>query len=201
MSNTVQKSDQTEPVTTEGLEELFDSALVPVDANECQEPISTSAELVPVEVAAPLLDTSINALKKQLRKGKCKGIKRPFKHGEKWFVYSTELPNKPISKDAESATDDDEPVLIDTNECQEPVLTDADECQEPVSAYAEPVPVESSEHFQMIRELQSKLEALTYRNGYLESKLEDRENEIKLLTDRQSLPTNWQRFKKWFMGG
>lgn len=55
-------------------------------------------------------------------------------------------------------------------------------------------------HLELIKELQGKLEVLTYRNGYLESKLEDREQQIKLLTDSQHKPSRWAAFKKWFFG-
>jgi hypothetical protein len=49
-----------------------------------------------------------------------------------------------------------------------------------------------------IAELLRKLEAATYRIGYLESKLEDRDEKIKLLTDSQHKGGWWAKFSSWF---
>jgi predicted RNase H-like nuclease (RuvC/YqgF family) len=48
-------------------------------------------------------------------------------------------------------------------------------------------------------ELETKLQAASWRNGYLESKLEERDIQIKLLTDSQQKPSWWQRFKAFFV--
>jgi len=42
------------------------------------------------------------------------------------------------------------------------------------------------------------LEAATYRIGWLESQLQDREKEVKLLTDSQHKAGWWARFSSWF---
>ena len=49
--------------------------------------------------------------------------------------------------------------------------------------------------------LMDQLNALTYRNGYLESKLEEREKEVQLLTDSQHKRGWWARFASWFVTG
>ena len=61
---------------------------------------------------------------------------------------------------------------------------------------------------QLTRELLAKLEVLTYRNGYLEAQLAERQKEvelhqqqIKLLTDSQHSRGWWSKFASWFMGG
>jgi|GEM_PF-1406456 hypothetical protein len=48
------------------------------------------------------------------------------------------------------------------------------------------------------RELKAQLQGATYRNGFLEAKLEDKENQILLLTDSQSKQGWWARFSSWF---
>ena len=45
-----------------------------------------------------------------------------------------------------------------------------------------------------------KLEAATYRIGYLEAQLESERKQVKLLTDSQHKPGWWTRFCTWFMG-
>lgn len=59
----------------------------------------------------------------------------------------------------------------------------------------------------MFQELQTKLDraneqlqSANFRNGYLESKLEERDSQIKLLMDSQHKPSHWARFKKWLLG-
>ncbi len=50
-------------------------------------------------------------------------------------------------------------------------------------------------------ELESKLQAAAWRNGYLESKLEERDQQIKLLTDSQYNQRGWwAKFSSWFLG-
>jgi hypothetical protein len=51
--------------------------------------------------------------------------------------------------------------------------------------------------WQLVREQASKLEALTTRNGYLQAMLEERESEIKLLTDSQHKQPWWRRLTSW----
>lgn len=49
------------------------------------------------------------------------------------------------------------------------------------------------------QELISKLEAVTYRNGYLEAQLAEKETQIKLLTDTRRKGW-WGRFCSWALG-
>ena len=57
------------------------------------------------------------------------------------------------------------------------------------------------EQKQEIEALRAKLEGAIYRNGYLESKLEEREKQILMLTDRQHKPGWWAKFSSWFFKG
>lgn len=52
----------------------------------------------------------------------------------------------------------------------------------------------------LVRDLQAKLEAASYRIGYLEAQLETERQQIKLLTDSQHKSGWWTRFKKWCGG-
>ena len=110
-------------------------------------PIPTGADGVPVEDDAMALSLSVNALKKRLRKGSLNGYKVSGKHGDKWFVDRNELPV-----------------------CQEPVTGIPNQCLAPVPPIptgADGVPVSTDKHLEIICDLQSKIEILTYRNGYL----------------------------------
>ena len=218
MSDTARDYQTIELASTEGLDAIFDSAHVPADANPSQEP-------VPVDLAAKLLGSSVNALKKQLRKGNVIGHKLDTKHGSKWFVEPSEL-SRLAPTDANlcqapvttCASIESAPVPTDANLCQAPVATcasiesapvptDANLCQAPVTTcsviQSEPVPtsVETDEHLNYIQELQLKLEGATYRIGYLEAQLENERAQIKLLTDSQHKGGWWAKFSSWFFKG
>jgi hypothetical protein len=49
--------------------------------------------------------------------------------------------------------------------------------------------------------LLKELEGATFRIGYLEAQLAERDQQIRLLTDSQHNPGWWARFKKWCAGG
>ena len=196
MSDTARDYQTIELASTEGLDAIFDSAHVPADANPSQEP-------VPVDLAAKLLGSSVNALKKQLRKGNVIGHKLDTKHGSKWFVEPSEL-SRLAPTDANLCQ---APVTTCASIESAPVPTDANLCQVPVTTcsviQSEPVPtsVETDEHLNYIQELQLKLEGATYRIGYLEAQLENERAQIKLLTDSQHKGGWWAKFSSWFFKG
>ena len=53
---------------------------------------------------------------------------------------------------------------------------------------------------ELLREKDRELQAAVFRNGYLESQLEERQKEVKLLTDSQHRGSWWRRFGAWWMG-
>src|SRR5262249_31132770 len=53
---------------------------------------------------------------------------------------------------------------------------------------------------QQISQLQEKLEAATFRVGYLQAQLEASQETVKLLTDSQHKPGWWRRFCSWATG-
>ncbi len=160
MSDTARDYQTIELASTEGLDAIFDSAHVPTDANPSPEP-------VPVDLAAKLLGSSVNALKKQLRKGNVIGHKLDTKHGSKWFVEPSEVSRLALT-DANlcqapvvttCAGIESAPVPTDANLCQAPVTTcasiesapvptDANLCQAPVTTCASiesaPVPTDAN---------------------------------------------------------
>lgn len=191
-------------VSIEGLEEVFDVEPVPVtDAapvtsaaervTEVPALVATNADGIPVEQAASILGTSVNALKKRLRKGTLQGKKLEIKHGEKWFVDLSEIEKHKASLEPVPITDS-APVTGST----EPVLGDPP----PAPSSAEQV-----ELVALLEDLERKLEGASFRNGYLEAENEGlrallgaKDSQIKLLTDRQHKSSGWSRFWSWFTG-
>lgn len=133
---------------------------------------------IPVEVAAQHLGMSTSGILKRLRKGSLAGFKVPSKRGEKWFVRY-EAPSQGVLNSAKESLVVNEGVL---------------DCPEESSEVALDLTKESSEEPTLDQallddlkrrntDLEAKLQAASWRNGYLESKLEDRENQIKLLAN------------------
>ncbi len=198
-----------DPLAIEDFDDVFDLAPVTeveaLDAERvtsAEEPVTTflqpmpmSVDSIPAEKAAQLMGTSINAIKKRLRKGTLRGSKVEAKHGEKWFVDRSELDkySAPVTEvealDAERVTG----------------------AEEPVTTFLQPMPTSTDTPsfglVNRIQELEQKLEGATYRNGYLEAEndglkalLGAKDSQIKLLTDSQHKQGWWHRFGAWFIG-
>jgi excisionase family DNA binding protein len=59
---------------------------------------------------------------------------------------------------------------------------------------------ENDRLWQLLKEKDAKLEALTMRTGYLEAQLDSHKEQIKLLTDSKHKAGWWIRFCSWFAG-
>lgn len=184
MSDTARDYQSVQPSVTEGLDDLFTEG-VPREL-----PVAVP-EGLPVEDAALRLGLSERAILKRLRRGTLKGFKVPAKRGEKWLVDPAALPAV-----------EGVPLEIEALPVGLPDLED--EAILPSQGLPAGVPSGVEQLVGLVQDLQAKLDkandqlqSANFRNGYLESKLEEREKEIKLLTDGQHKPGWWARFKNW----
>ncbi|MBA4050206.1 MAG: hypothetical protein C0508_01595 [Cyanobacteria bacterium PR.023] len=184
-----------ESVSTEGLDELFQEGLLEA-SSETVEGVLVESQGIPVEIAAQYLGMSTSGILKRLRKGSLAGFKVPSKRGEKWLVRHEAISQGVLNSAKDSLV------------VGEGVLDHPEES----SGVALDLTKESSEEPSLDQallddlrrrniDLEAKLQAASWRNGYLESKLEDRENQIKLLTDSQHKPGWWAKFSSWFFKG
>jgi excisionase family DNA binding protein len=183
MSDTARDYQTFQPIATEGLEEIFEVRELDAsqDANQMSDGSSVreqDANMLSVEEAAERLGVSIRAVQKRLKKGTLTGRKEKTIHGERWLIDVRELD---ASQDANRMSDGSSVREQDAN----PVRLNANL---------------DEDRDGLIKEMQAKIEALTWRNGYLESQLENQREHIKLLTDSQHQPSRWAGFKKWFLG-
>lgn len=191
MNDTARDYQHAEPADTEGLDDIFDvrelgdeldANLVRLGAN----PEPLGANSIPVDEAAKLLGISSRAVQKRLKKGTLAGWKEKTITGERWLVDASNL----------TANQAPNPVRLDANPEPQgansvPLCSDV---REPVR---EPYQPDA-----FVLQLQNKLEAATYRIGYLEAVLENQRDQIKLLTDsQQDKPSFFSRLKTWFLGG
>jgi hypothetical protein len=213
-------------VSTDGLEDVFDlepvtdldSAPVtgtPGQVTSASEPVThatkvvpTSAEAVPVEQAARVLGTSINALKKRLRKGTLRGCKVDTKHGEKWFVEKLELvkmepvtgsSREPVTGTPEQVTSASEPVTHASKEVPG-TAEGVPEQTDLVSPVFERLVMSLEKKDAVIESQAHQLKAAGDVIMYLRAQIEEKEIQVKLLTDSQHKRGWWARFGSWFMG-
>jgi hypothetical protein len=192
-------------ISVEGLDDVFaeivegtpevipEGAPIPEQESPQAIPIQSKdmPQGIPVEEAAKIFGTSTKAIIKRLQKGTLSGFKVPSKFGNKWQVAPEAIP--PLSKGTPRAIPQGIPEL--TNATPEEIPAQSKDMPQGV-------PVE------IVQELLKKVEALTYRNGYLESQvaerdrqIENHQEQIKLLTDSQHKRGWWARFSSWFMTG
>lgn len=198
MSDTARETNhyQTiEPVATEGLDDLFQEGLLEA-SSETVEGVLLGPQGIPVEVAAQHLGMSTSGILKRLRKGSLAGFKVPSKRGEKWLVSYESLPQGVLDSTKDSSV------------VAEGVFDRAEDSSEAALRLTKESSCESSldqalldDLKQRNNDLEAKLQAATWRNGYLESKLEERDNQVRLLTDRQHKPGWWAKFSSWFFKG
>ena len=202
-------------IDTRGLEELFSSEH-PAQIgehpaqNDREHPAHWS-----LQDASKNLGISLATVRRKLASGALKGYKVPGQNGPEWRVIDpAQVREHPAQAGEHPAQIGEHPAQIvrelDANQLQgsnvisifADVAEDQDEGQADGQAQG-PAAVDPA----LVKELLAKLEALTYRNGYLEAQLTERQKEvdsqreqIKLLTDSQHKPGWWQRFSSWFFG-
>jgi hypothetical protein len=179
MSDTARDYQNFQTVDAEGLEEIFEvrvqDASCSRTGSSVREPSSSvreqSSSWASVEETAERLGISVRAVQKRLKKGTLTGRKEKTIHGERWLIAVRE----PVREQDASWTPSS-------------------------SSVREPVLKQSEDSDRLIKEMQSKIDALIWRNGYLESQLEterERVQELKLLTDSQNKSGWWQRLSSW----
>lgn len=170
MSEPASNLDAILPVTTEGLDDLFEAEVLPGPTTDYQ---VGPTEGVPVDQAAKVLGLSVKTIKDRLRKGTLSGFKKRDRFGEKWMV------------------------CLDVDYQVVPGPTDQD--YQVVPGPTEPSS-ELQALLTVLENKDRELQAAAFRNGYLEAQLAERDQQIKLLNDSQHKPGWWARFTKWCVG-
>lgn len=178
-----------QPASTEGLESLFEPEVIEATQVLPREVLPGDHMGLPVEAAAKALGVSVRTIIKRLRKGTLPGFKVQDKFGDKWVVSPEAITGAPLCEpeDGPGAT------------------------QEAGPEAAQGLPSEhqdiSTQRLLDIVERQAKeLQAAHWRNGHLETRVQDLEEQIKmqtahikLLTDSQHKTGWWTKFSSWFV--
>ena len=182
MGEPAQEANNIDCLATEGLDQIFD---VVAEGQDLAGPHMDNGHTVTLAEAAELLSITRRSALRLIHEGKLDGAKTG--HGQ-WLVKSASINTRILAKSA--AVHPIEQVAVEEAEDH---------------GHTWPV---GHGHDQLIKELVGKVEILTYRNGYLESQLSERQREIenhkdqiKLLTDSQYKAGWWRKTWRWLIGG
>jgi hypothetical protein len=196
MTEPAQNYQKIQATSTEGMDQIFDVVAEVLDVSmDVDGPgvaeVLDDGHQIPLIEAAKILNIARRSALRLIHEGKLDGAKDG--HGQ-WFVKASSLNKRITAKSKSQSPVEQEDTRVD-------VGVDEDHDHQGWTG------VQSNGHDALLREVLGKLEALTYRNGYLESQLSEREkeielqrNQIKLLTDSQHKTSLWARFKNWCLG-
>lgn len=171
-----------------------------------------------LEEAAKRLNLSERTVQRRLKQGHIKGYKITGPRGPEWRI---QLPSSDDTTFGNVQTSDDTTISGEDTTDVEAVSSEdrtADNKSKANLAYVQFVEF----YRDQVETLQEKLEAATYRNGYLEAQLSSAESQLKLLPDLSAKAVRtetleqqisrlesdlaaarlswWKRFGAWFIG-
>jgi hypothetical protein len=201
-----------DPLAVEGLENLFDQdsplKIISSDSTvqDSTEQVPRSVQDVPsglvhpisVDEAAKLLNISSNAVCKRLRKGTLVGTKIAGKFKDEWLVEGAGL-IEILNVDFSSVQDSSDEISDKERTFQDQAETRDRSVQESPDA--------ALTLLALIEKQAAKLEAAAGQIGYLQAKMEEQNKQLeqkteqlKLLTDSQHKRGWFQKFTNWFLG-
>ena len=212
-------------VSVEGFEQIYQQELkqVQADPGPAQDDPTSQVQTapdqkvqldptqgIPLEDAAKLLGLHVDTVRKRLQKGKIKGFKVADKFGEKWLVLKVELERpRPIQgcPTLQVQADPDQ-IQIDPIHDAEVVM---DQAHDDPAHQAQADPSLNHALDRLLSSLEKKdvviegqahqLKAAGDVIMYLRSQIEDRDSQLKLLTDSQHKTGWWAGFCSWFKAG
>lgn len=191
MNDTARSYQTPDTATTDGMDELFDIEsgpdIVSPDLKPGPDMVGPGSWWTLAE-AVIRLSVNEKTLRRWIKQGKVNAVKVQGARGEEWRIEPGQ---------ARTSTDQQKPGL----DIFSPDIT--------ITSQTEPISIETEQFIQLRvrleifeqenQELKAQLQGATYRNGYLEARLEGKEQEIKLLTDSQHHKSSfWQRVKEIF---
>lgn len=219
MNDTARDYQPEDTASTDGLDDLFVEGMdqAQPEKQEAQDQ-AHDPQVVPIALAAELLGVHRRYALRLVHKEKISGYQDENGY---WFIEQ-----KSITERLQQMGQAQEQAHLEIDQAQEqaqPEISEAqDQAQDQAQTEAHPEIRQSDDQAQEVeildlssssdsfpqnllgteefKELQSKIEALTWRNGYLEAQLEAERNQVKLLTDQLHKPNWWSRFTDWFLG-
>ena len=189
---------QSDPVLAQSAsEQAQPDPVVEVETGPEQAQIDPT-EGICLEEAAKILGFHIDTVRKRLQKGKIKGFKAADKFGDKWLVYKDEVdrlkaaqPHPMLQAKAAPEQAQTDPVVeVETG-------PDQDQIDPTPKAQTDP---ERDRLLSIIESQAHQLKAAGDVIIYLRSQVDEKDTQLKLLTDSQHKQGWWARFSSWFTG-
>ena len=190
MSDTARDYQTPEPVSIEGLDDLFDRSVTrsdrdPVSLDRSDNDLVTDLFWTPQE-AAEFFSVSVRTIRRRLQDGSLSGYKINGLNGLEWRVHPvTRSDRDPVSLDRPDSSDND-PVTVSAQD-NNPVL-------EKLFDYLH-------EKDELLQAKEKDLQTASATIGYLKAQIESQEQQLRLLTDSQHKPGWWAKFSSWFFKG
>lgn len=194
MSDTARDILDFQPASTEGLEEIYECTENHVESLDSRLVLTASEASAYLRMPLSTIYRRIKSAKFETRLGD-DGVLRII------LPVENAGDNRAVLTDPAGENQNEPPILgssHDENQNEPTILADSPRDNQTTSAVSN---AEFQTLLAIIADKDSRLEAATYRVGYLEAQLEGRDREIKLLTDSQHKPTWWQQFKAFFIKG
>jgi excisionase family DNA binding protein len=171
-----------------------------------------------LEEAAKRLNLSERTVQRRLKNGQLKGYKIAGPRGPEWRIEvesCEDTTGQPFTASDDTTFSTDDTTIVETVSTEDTTRDSKATTTNAFTQFAE-------FYHDQIETLQEKLEAATYRNGYLEAQLLNAESQLKLLPDLSvkaikvetleeqlarlekelafSRRSSWARFCDWFLG-
>jgi len=206
MSDTAHDYQTIKTAAIEGLEDLFVPVTTDGQASPDHSQASTShgqttpdqrSSALTIDEAAVILGVTPRTILRRLQKQSLSGFKIAGQFGPEWRVLLLHDDSAPTqASTSHGQTTPDQP-LTTPDHINFQIISSENEL---VSELRRQIDALKTELESKVSEAQREIQAASFRNGYLESQLENQRDQIKLLTDSQHKPGWWARFKKWCAG-
>jgi|LakMenE18May11ns_1017448.scaffolds.fasta_scaffold9933183_2 hypothetical protein len=177
------------PADTNGFEEIFDVSEIPEnnDSHSDSQPgLNENHLILTVAEASANMRIPLSTMYRRVRAGKFKTVNAEDGTVRIILPQKIQSENHLVLTDSHSENQNGEVILSDSQSENQVKSTEQSH--------------DLGALIGLLNDRDHKIEAASYRIGYLESQLEERDRAIKLLTDSQHQPSWWTKFKSWFMG-
>lgn len=179
-----------DPISIEGMGDLLSGPDLSKPGSDTPGPDLGDPEVArwwTLSEATAALNINERTLRRWIKRGKVEALKVQGIYGEEWRIKpgpGTDCPPTTPGPDIPTITPA-RPVSVDSPDLMSELLESK---------------VRLSIFEQENRQLREQLQGATFRNGYLESQLEGKNREIKLLSDSHHKAGFWKGFWGWFTG-
>lgn len=198
-----------ETVTTEGFDGLFQGGSTPEPGQN--QGGSTPEPGLTLKEAVEFYKISEKSVRIRIGQGKIPAIKVSGNNGPEWRIFPNGLPTEPDRNQGSTSVEPDRNQsgsAVEAETIEEPTAVEPEWCGVETESVSYSRVGEStgsarqdlSQLLEVIKAQAEKLEAANYRIGYLQSKVENQDEQIKLLTCSERDKSWWSEFVSWFMG-